>query len=311
MKRLFIASALMLLCSIAVNVAGISLRPAGAVVPSKPYTFVAHTLAQSSQVNSDFDTLYSTLNANLDHSNFNGVGIYASQVVPDSSAHATFGGTLAFTFPNGISLGAALGTASGGTGLATLVGSRCIRSANVSAMAEAAGDCVTSVTGSGNITSTGGTTPAIGISSAPSFASVNVTGLSPSATAVCTDVSRNLTTSGCAANTVYDQAGSVVTGLIHLHGTATCTIQSTPYTYACDNSYNLTGIPNLPAAPEGGCSAGRFDTPLSYPHKEVVQAIIVNSTGSPTIELDDMLTDGAAIGTAGATVAMYFDCWVK
>ena len=50
---------------------------AQAVVPTKPYTFVASTPAQSSQVNADFDTLYSVLNANLDSTNIsltNGIG---------------------------------------------------------------------------------------------------------------------------------------------------------------------------------------------------------------------------------------------
>lgn len=43
---------------------------ARASVPSKPYTFTPNTTAQSAQVNADFDTLYSTLNAQLDSTNF-------------------------------------------------------------------------------------------------------------------------------------------------------------------------------------------------------------------------------------------------
>lgn len=49
----------------------------------------------------------------------------------------------------------------GGTNLTTLAGGKCLRSASSTAVAEAAGDCVTAVTGSGPIVSGGGTTPAI------------------------------------------------------------------------------------------------------------------------------------------------------
>lgn len=181
MKGLTVLSALMLALSIGVNLAGLTLRQAQAIVPSKPYTFVAGTRAQSAQVNSDFDTLYSVLNANLDHTNFNTTGIYASQIVPDSSANATFGGSLPYTFPALVSA-----PALADTGL-TANGYVCTD----------AGKTLTSV----------GCTP-VTPGSSPSFAGVTVTGLSANATVVCTNASSALSTAGCGIASIYDSGST-------------------------------------------------------------------------------------------------------
>ncbi|MDE2102036.1 MAG: hypothetical protein KGL39_32620, partial [Patescibacteria group bacterium] len=76
--------------------------------------------------------------------------------VTASAPLASSGGTT----PN-VSFTGVLPVANGGTNISTLVGSKCIRSASTTAFAEAVADCVTNVTGSGNIASSGGTTPNI------------------------------------------------------------------------------------------------------------------------------------------------------
>lgn len=67
----------------ALSVLGIAL----AIVPVKPYTFSASTQAKSAQVNADFDTLYSVLNAGLDYTNMNATnGIGANYIAATCGA---------------------------------------------------------------------------------------------------------------------------------------------------------------------------------------------------------------------------------
>lgn len=77
--------------------------PADATACTIPNTFTAGTAAVASQVNANFTSLQSCGN-NIDHTNIGAAGIYASQIIPDTSAHATFGGAVEYTFPTTIAL---------------------------------------------------------------------------------------------------------------------------------------------------------------------------------------------------------------
>jgi hypothetical protein len=70
-----------------------------------PYIFSANSLIVSAQVNADFDTLYSTLNAGLDSTNFSALGLPATLIKPTTTAQATFGGSVPYTFPAAIFAG--------------------------------------------------------------------------------------------------------------------------------------------------------------------------------------------------------------
>ena len=59
-----------------------------------PYVFVNGTVAQAGQVNANFNALTQCLSS-----------IYASDIVPTSLGQATFGGTLTYQFPSGVSVG--------------------------------------------------------------------------------------------------------------------------------------------------------------------------------------------------------------
>lgn len=59
---------------------------------------------------------------------------------------------------------------------ASFTSGRCVRSTSATVVASAAGDCVTSVTASGNLSSSGGTTPAITLTASPSFTAVGLDG---------------------------------------------------------------------------------------------------------------------------------------
>ncbi len=68
-----------------------------------------------------------------------------------------------------LSLSTALDAASGGTGNTGFTAGDCVRAATATQLASAAADCVTSVSASGNLTSTGGTTPTIAMIGGPTF----------------------------------------------------------------------------------------------------------------------------------------------
>src|SRR6185437_9129087 len=74
---------------------------AQAAVCSLPYTFVNGTTADANQVNSNFTSIQTCANS-VDNTQIGPAGIYASQIIPISLATATFGGSFAYTFNNGI-----------------------------------------------------------------------------------------------------------------------------------------------------------------------------------------------------------------
>ena len=57
-----------------------------------PYSFTPGETIYSAQVNADFNAIFAAFNT----------GIYPSQIAPLTAAQATFGGSLPYTFPNGI-----------------------------------------------------------------------------------------------------------------------------------------------------------------------------------------------------------------
>lgn len=64
-----------------------------------PNSFTSGTVISSSQMNSNFNSIATWANGNVDHTNINNsAGIYASQLVPTSGAQATFGGSTGYTF---------------------------------------------------------------------------------------------------------------------------------------------------------------------------------------------------------------------
>jgi hypothetical protein len=90
-KILALAAALVLLLTV----------PASSTLVTKPFIFSPNTTIYSSQVNADFDTLYSVINGGLDNTNIGSAGIFASQIIPTNTAQATFGGALGYTIaPN-------------------------------------------------------------------------------------------------------------------------------------------------------------------------------------------------------------------
>lgn len=68
---------------------------------TKPYTFTPATSAQSAQVNSDFDTIYTEFNGNIDNANIkSAAAIDASKIANTAatlSANETFTGQKTFT----------------------------------------------------------------------------------------------------------------------------------------------------------------------------------------------------------------------
>jgi hypothetical protein len=67
-----------------------------------PNSFAAGTTISAYQMNSNFAAISSWANTNVDHSNIGSDGIYASQVIPASSAQATFGGSFGYTISPGV-----------------------------------------------------------------------------------------------------------------------------------------------------------------------------------------------------------------
>lgn len=78
---------------------------ASATTISKPFTFSAGTTILSSQVNSNFDTLYTAINGNIDNTNIGAGGIFASQVLCSTLAQCTFQSPQTYSFnPNNTSV---------------------------------------------------------------------------------------------------------------------------------------------------------------------------------------------------------------
>lgn len=97
--------------------------PALATQVSIPYTFTANTPARAAQVNSNFGALAGVINGNIDASNVSTLGFYAANLIPTTTLQAVFGGSVKYTFSNGLTvnggltLGTPLAASSGGTGL--------------------------------------------------------------------------------------------------------------------------------------------------------------------------------------------------
>ena len=61
-------------------------------IPTRTYTYIANTLAQSNQANVNENTLYAWANGGIDDTNLNHlVGIYASSITGTTAAQCTFG----------------------------------------------------------------------------------------------------------------------------------------------------------------------------------------------------------------------------
>ena len=104
------------LCWIVLLLSLVAPRAAYATACNIPNTFTAGTSALASQVNANFTSLQSCGN-NIDHTNIGTAGIYASQIVPDTAAHATFGGTTAYTFASGLTISGGAFSVSGSSAI--------------------------------------------------------------------------------------------------------------------------------------------------------------------------------------------------
>ena len=71
---------------------------------SIPFTFIPDTTAVAGQVNANFAALAAGFGT-IDNSNVGSLGFYASQIIPLTAAQATFGGAVAYDFPNGTYFG--------------------------------------------------------------------------------------------------------------------------------------------------------------------------------------------------------------
>lgn len=78
-----------------------------------PNTFINGTVADATQVNTNFTAVATVVNA-LDFNNVGTLGFYASQIIPTSGPQATFGGSQVYTFPNGLSVAAGGAAVTGG-----------------------------------------------------------------------------------------------------------------------------------------------------------------------------------------------------
>lgn len=73
----------------------------GATTCTVPNSFTNGTTADANQVNANFSSLQACGN-NIDHTNVGAAGIYASQIIPTSTAQATFGGAVGYVFNPGV-----------------------------------------------------------------------------------------------------------------------------------------------------------------------------------------------------------------
>jgi hypothetical protein len=65
--------------------------------------FVNGTTADGTQVNANFNSLIAAGN-NINSTNIGSLGVYANQIIPTTAGQATFGGSLAYTFPAGVNV---------------------------------------------------------------------------------------------------------------------------------------------------------------------------------------------------------------
>lgn len=220
---------------------------ASATTCTVPNTFSNGTVADANQVNANFSALQSCGN-NIDYRNIGVAGLYASQLLPGTTAQATFGGLYGYSFGGYSTTQVPLtlyGVASqtgdlldillsvGGTkaawvdsgGILHLLSAPAMSGASIASgtIPDAAlvTAPVTSVTASGNVTSTGGTTPTIGFSSTPSFTSETLTGTGATITSASYSSYFKLGTAGT------DTANLLVWGTAYNASSATMIVQDT------------------------------------------------------------------------------------
>ena len=198
-----------------------------------PNTFQNGQFIDANLFNQNFQSIATFANGNIDNTNIGVAGFYGSQIKPTTVAQATFGGTIAYTFLTApIMSGAGITAATiPNASLVTTPLTALTAGANVSitgtapnltinATAPAAG--VTSVTGSGNIASSGGLTPNITLVAAPSISGVNFTSATvPNAALVTTPLTAltagtNISITGAAPNLTINAAGA--TGVTSVGG---------------------------------------------------------------------------------------------
>lgn len=81
-------------------------------VLSIPFVFTNGTTADGNQVDADFNTVQNVVNG-LDFANVGVNGFFANQIIPTTLAQATFGGSVAYNFPSGLSVTGTLSTSGG------------------------------------------------------------------------------------------------------------------------------------------------------------------------------------------------------
>lgn len=69
-----------------------------------PQTFTTGQVLTAAVLNANPVALAACINGNIDNSNIGPAGIYASQIIPNSPTTATFGGTIAYNFTNGVNV---------------------------------------------------------------------------------------------------------------------------------------------------------------------------------------------------------------
>ncbi|MDB5094141.1 MAG: hypothetical protein JWO85_2242 [Candidatus Eremiobacteraeota bacterium] len=88
-------------------------QPSSATPCNVAYVFVNGVIPTAAQFNAN-PNQWAACFTTIDNSNVGPLGFYASQIVPTSTATATFGGALAYTFPAGVVVGGPLTSATTG-----------------------------------------------------------------------------------------------------------------------------------------------------------------------------------------------------
>jgi len=198
--------------------------------------------------------------ANIDHVNIGSAGLYASQLIPTTGAQATFGGSVAYTFGNGLTVNGAFSIAGALSGVTTLTTTGLITGVGVAV----GGALTTATTGTFS-----GAVSMAGLTATTGTFSGAVSGLTSLSIAGRGQAQSDGATSAYLPP-VYSTAGAALANTTHMvRGTGTCDSTGTLVV-------NLTGA----AAFASGTS---YTVVASCPYFAAIITIVNNSASQFTI----------------------------